>query len=342
MSRCPLRWLSLLPALGVFSLAACEGARQPNDAAAPNGAATSESRPLNVFIADKSLEVSSLLEAYRAETGVDAVLATAGSAGDAQADIVLARGFVQLWELAESGELRPLAGMPLDNPVNALLGDPESRWVVIGRRLRVVVYDARRVTRGELQAVKDYASLGSPAWQGRLCLSSSAAPGNRLLVSHLIRRHQLREAEIIVRRWLANLAVPELPGDEELLDAIEAGRCQVGIADSAAFAGRVAATTLRAHIFEGSGEILADASGAGVGRHAGQPEAASAFIAWLEKGSPNALYATLHREFPADPDALSGDLLRDRATGIAHSAPLSELGFLLEEADRLVERAGYR
>jgi iron(III) transport system substrate-binding protein len=204
------------------------------------------------------------------------------------------------------------------------------------------VYDGRRVTDDELASVQDYAALGQEAWRGRLCLSSSAVPGNRLLLAYLLREHQRREAEIMVRRWQANLAEPELATDDDLLDAIADGRCDIGIADSAALARHGARTTIAAHFFAAPGELVPDLTGIGVARHATRADAAAAFIAWLLAGPPNGLLASGKREFPVDPHVAahaSVDAWRSQA---AASASLDELGFLLEEADRLAERARYR
>ncbi len=68
--------------------------------------------------------------------------------------------------------------------------------------------------------MNDYAALGDDIWRGKLCLSSSQVPGNRTLVAFLIRQYDLRDAEIVVRKWRANLATDVFADDVSLVGAI--------------------------------------------------------------------------------------------------------------------------
>jgi iron(III) transport system substrate-binding protein len=336
---------ALLVAIAVSSLGTSScGGPEPVAGGEPAGTASSSGPvPLTVLtdIHDRSLD--SVLAAYRAETGAAyRVLSveSAAAADEPAADVVMGGSFAGLWAMAEAGVFRPLPDEV--RAVTGALRDPEARWTAVGTRLRLVVYDARRVAVGELGSVRDYAALGQEAWRGRLCLSSSAVPGNRLLLAYLLRRYHRREAEIIVRLWRANLAEPELASDDDLLDAMVDGRCDIGIADSAALAGRGAQTTIAAHFFTARDALVPDLTGVGIARHARRADAAAAFIAWLLAGPPNGLLASGKREFPVDATVAAHASVRAWRPQAAASASLEELGFLLEEAARLAERARYR
>jgi iron(III) transport system substrate-binding protein len=186
--------------------------------------------------------------------------------------------------------------------------------------------------------------LGDERWRERLCLSSSSLPENAVLVAFLIRRHGVRDAEIIVREWRANLATTVFPGDAELLEALADGRCGIGIVDSAllaSFAGVRTGLPVAAHWFSERANTLTDISAAAVTRHATQPDAAEALLEWLSRPGPNGLFAGRRFEFPANPDAELASAVESGSGRLPDDTAYAELGFLLEEADLLVERARY-
>ena len=164
--------------------------------------------------------------------------------------------------------------------------------------------------------------------------------GNRLLIALLISRHERREAELIVREWRGNLSGPVYPDDAALLDAITDESCAIGIADSND-ALAAAADGVASHWFDATGATLVDVTTAGVSRHATDPDGAAELLEWLTTETPNALFAIQDLELPANASAPVGNLVADQAPPLSEPAPLTELGFLLEEAARLVERARY-
>jgi len=280
-----------------------------------------------------------VLDGWRSETGGQFELAVAEDGEvSAQADLVVLQSFADTWDVAEADGLRPVFSTAVQRNIDARLRDAESRWYGLSKRGRVVVYDASQVAAAELETVEDYESLGDERWRQRLCLSSSSVGGNRLLVAVLISRHGLREAELIVRRWRDNLALPVFPDDEALLEAVSDGACATGITDSHDAA---ATEGVSIHWFADPASTLVDVTAAGVSRHAGDPERAAALLEWLTRETPNALFAIQDLELPANPASPAGNIVSGHAAHLSEPATLSDLGFLIEEADLLVERARY-
>ena len=311
-------------------------------------------QPLIVYSAMPASRLAPVLQAYTAETGKKVQLVvneedisgTFSNGGESlpAADLHIAQSFGELWGVAEMDGYRPTFSDSIESNTPAALRDPESRWVALAKRVRIVFYNKGQLSAEEMEHVLDYASLGKKIWQGKLCLSSSQVAGNRTLIAHLIDKYGVRSAEITVRQWRANLAVSPFPDDAALVRAVADGQCKIGIADLNILLEHAAAnpdTSLVHYLFSTSVETLVDVSGAGVSRHAHDPDGAVQLLEWLMSAPPNALFAALGKQIPINPNAPRGNAVADWAEHISSPESLSNLGYLLEEADRLIERARF-
>jgi iron(III) transport system substrate-binding protein len=337
-------------AAGLLILAACSSEAPP-----PEAATTPETvDPVIVYTAEGRAAIAAALDAWRAASGSTFELVTDDRPDGsprrpdyslrAGTDLFVAGSLVEIWAVAEADALRPVYSDVVEANVAATFRDPESRWVALSRRARVVAYNAAQVEAGDLVGVDSYASLGDERWQGRLCVSSSANPGNRSLIAFLIGRHGARDAEIIVRTWRANLAIAYLADDEALLAAIADGRCGIGIVDSArlaVFAAGNPGAPVAAHWFADASNLLTDISAVAITRHAKQPDSARALLEWLTGTEANALFAGRRFEFPVKENAALATAVEAWDGRLPPAVDYAELGFLLEEAQLLAERARY-
>jgi iron(III) transport system substrate-binding protein len=338
----------------VLLVSACGKGEAPPPAPASEAQVHSANLPLVVFAAMPATQLQPVLEAYTAETGNKVELITADgnvstrSGMDAaalpHADLYLAEGLSELWRLAEIDGFRPVDSMIIEENIPAVLRDQEFRFTALATHSTGIVYNTELIDAAEFDAVQDYGALGASPWLGKLCLSSSKVPGNLILVASLIRSYDLREAEIVVRSWRANLASSVFASDDELIRAIAGGQCAVGIARSNAIMKFISGNSnapLATHYFRNPESIVVDVSGGGVMRHADNPDGAAKLLEWLTTESANALYASLDRSFPANSDSPAGLGLESWKMTVAAPHSLSDLGFLQEDAVLLVERARY-
>ena len=195
--------------------------------------------------------------------------------GAPPADLLLTRSVHGAWRTADEGALRPLQSEQATRIVPDWLRDPDGYWTAIGLTSIDVVCAAER--REDCALVRAYEDLASPEFQGRLCLSASALAVNRTLIAGLIMDHRLRPAELIVRGWVANLALPPHETEAALLQALEAGTCGLAIVSNQASerfgTAGIAATWPQPGYF--------DVVAAGVNRHARSPDAAYELVDWL-------------------------------------------------------------
>lgn len=339
-------------------MAALIAACSKEEAAPPPAAAQPEPRPeanlpLVVYATMPASRLQPVLDAYASETGKKARLVSgdkaysayvAGNGSLPDADLLLVSGLGEMWQLAEMDGFRPTYSESIDSNIPSVYRDAESRWTALGTNARIVVYNRELVDVDAIGSVEAYAALGDEQWRGRLCLSSSQVPGNQALVAFLIRQQNVRDAEILVRSWRANLATSIFANDSELIKAIAGGQCAIGIAGSNALSNYLsgnAGAPVAPHQFSDPESILVDASGGGVARHAHNPDDAADLLAWLTSSAPNALWAAQNQEFPANVDAPLSRPVEAWRDMVAAPVSMSALGFLYEDAVLLVERARY-
>jgi iron(III) transport system substrate-binding protein len=351
------RWPIHLIFLAMFSVAGCSEDRSPVppvDVGSVVAPAVASPTSIVVYAASGDAQIGPTLEAYTAETGIRVnlvvddyakLVARIERAGSGSvADLLIATNVGDLWKAAENDIFRPVYSTLVAEQVPENLRDAEKLWHALSIRARTIVYNTNLATAIQVATISDYESLGDELWNGKLCLSSSRVQGNRSLIAYLIKTHGARDAELIVRGWQANLGAPVFGDDGELLQAIADGRCSIGVADSndlATYArGRPAAPLAAQWFAEGSPAYI-DVTGAGVTRHAENPDGAIALLEWLTSGQPNALFAALGLEFPVNRAAPTDASIVKWREYVDEPMGVSEIGYFLDEAGKLAERAHY-
>lgn len=225
--------------------------------------------------------------------------------GAPPADILLTTNVADIWRAADKGALRPIQSPNLAN-VSETLKDADRFWVAVNYRLAVI---AATIQLGQPQPV-DYRDLADPGFRGQVCVVSSQLAISRSLIAMLIAELGARPAELIVRGWVRNLALPPFDTQRQLLAAIKSGACGYGIlSDSIVGAG--------VHVLVPEPAYF-DIDGVGIARHAHYPESAQLLVDWLL----------------AEKAVVLSSGVSDRNIGIA--------GWHDQDALLLAERAGYQ
>jgi iron(III) transport system substrate-binding protein len=293
-----------------------------------------------------------VFEAFTRETGIrveffqgnnSEVLERLRSEGRrSRADVLLTVDAGNLWYAAQQGLLQPVRSATLERNVPANLRDPGHQWYAVATRARTIMYATQRVNPSELTS---YASLSEPKWRGRLCLRTSTAVYNQSLIASLIAVHGDAAVERIVRGWVSNRPI-YINGDTQLIEAIAAGRCDVGIANHYYLA-RLLQQTPDLPVApawteqQGSG-VHVNISGAGVTRHAKNRAAAIRLLEYLTSPAAQAVLAAGSFEYPANPAAASPTVLARFGTFKAQTVGVAASGEYQAAAVRLADRAGYR
>ncbi|MDJ0909197.1 MAG: extracellular solute-binding protein [Woeseiaceae bacterium] len=341
--------------LSALFLSAC-GGDTPEEPAAPEAAeseAAEQPDPRAPVVVYASYEDGNywpqFFQAFTEETGIRVNVRTReqsvnvadviANRGTPPADVLILDGVHDAWRASDEGALRPLAIDGINELVDRRFIDPDGQWVATGVQTATVVYAPDAI---DPSGISKYEDLGDENLQGKLCLSSSALPTNRALIAMLIDDLGVRPAEIAVRYWVRNLAVPPFATDDALLDAMDAGTCAIGIVSSRAVRLRALAEhsseprnwerhALRTH--------FVNIEAAAVVRHAHQPERANQLIEWMLQYSNQLEHMIRSGNYPGhsmyEPSWGQGDL--NQVSG----REVSVAGWRDEEAILLAERARY-
>lgn len=280
------------------------------------------------FISDKE---GPLLEKLKAE------------GANTPADMLITVDAGNLWQAANMGLLRPIDSKVIAANIPAHLRDPNNLWTGLSVRARTIFYNKKQVKPSELSTYED---LADPKWKGRLCLRTSKKVYNQSLVAMMIEEHGEAKTEQIVKGWINNLATDVFPDDTKMLEAIGAGQCDVGIANTYYY-GRLMDKKphLPIGIFwanqNGKG-VHVNVSGAGVTKHAKNPAGAQKLIEWLSSEQAQNLYTDVDMEFPANPTVKPDRALVEWGSFKPNLINVSKAGELQGTAVKLMDRAGYK
>lgn len=358
----------LLSTAVLISLAACsdrnanQGSSQ-DSRQAPQVAATSATPTapveLVVYTSRNEQLVKPLFDRYTAETGVTITYLTdqapplmerlQAEGSRTPADVFITVDAGNLWQASNLGLLQPIESATLQANIPRNLRDPENRWFGLSVRARTLVHDPAMTP---ASALSTYEDLADPKWKGKLCLRTGASVYNQSLVATMISALGVERTQQVIEGWVANLAAPPFANDNAVIEAIDAGRCSVGIVNSY-YLGRALrddADLAVVPFWPNQGEARTDGgrgvhvnvSGAGVTTHSDNPEAAQAFIEWLSTGDAQAVYANENMEFPANPRVEAAPVVQAWGAYRQDLINVSEAGRLQAEAVKLMDRAGYR
>ena len=297
------------------------------------------------------------LDEYTKQTGVKINLLTdrggslserlAAEGASSPADVLITVDVGNLWSAAERGLLQKIDSPTLNANVPANFRDAGSRWWGLSQRERTIFYAADRVKPEQLSTYED---LADPKWKGKLCLRTSKQAYTQSLVAMLIAKHGVEKTEAITKGWVANLAGDVFTNDNSLLKAIAAGQCDVGIANTYYF-GRILAKepdfNKQVKLFwanqgKDEGGTHVNLSGAGVVKHAKNPEGARKLLEWLSSAKVQTAYTHGTYESPINKQAEADPIVKAWGKFTPSSLNAGDIGSHQAEAIKLLDRVGYR
>lgn len=325
------------------------------------GAATlaqaAQPQAVTVYSARIEALLKPTLDEYTKQTGVKINLLTdsggalterlAAEGASTPADVLITVDVGNLWNVAERGLFQKVDSPALNANVPANFRDPGNRWWGLSERSRTIFYAADRVKPEQLSTYED---LADSKWKGKLCLRTSKQAYTQSLVAMLIAKHGVAKTETIVKGWVNNLAADVFTNDTSLLKALASGQCEVGIVNTYYY-GRILdkepnfgkqVKLFWANQGKDEGGAHVNLSGAGVTKHAKNPEGARKLLEWLSSANVQTAYTHGTFESPINPKAEVDPIVK--AWGKFTPSPLnaSDIGSKQAEAIKLLDRVGYR
>lgn len=294
-----------------------------------------------------------IVEKYEQKTGINVKLVNdkAGpliqklkaEGSNTPADLLITVDGGNLWQAAQTGILKPVNSKVLEANIPAQFQDPKNRWFGLSVRARTIFYNPEKVNPSELST---YADLANPKWKGKLCLRTSDNVYNQSLVATMIKNQGLKKTENIVKGWVNNLATQPFSNDTAMLEAIDSGRCDVGIANTYYY-GRLLDKKPNVNVKpffadqNGKGTHV-NVSGIGLVKYSKNQAEAQKLMEWLSGPEAQGLFAGLNHEYPANP-RISPDAKVSKWGAFKQDIiNVSVAGQNQRQAIMLMQKAGYK
>ncbi|MDK1669644.1 extracellular solute-binding protein [Moraxella osloensis] len=259
------------------------------------------------------------------------------------ADLLITVDGGNLWQAAQENILRPVNSKVLETNIPPQFQDPQNRWFGMSVRARTIFYNPTKINPSQLST---YADLSTPKWKGKLCLRTSDNVYNQSLVATMIQHNGLPQMERILKGWVSNLATAPFANDTALLEAIDAGRCDVGIANTYYY-GRLLDTKPNIKVkpyfanqkWQGT---HVNVSGIGIVKYSKNAAQAQKFMEWLSGAEAQNLFADLNSEYPANPRVAPDPKVARWGSFKQDIINVSVAGKNQRHAIMLMKKAGYK
>lgn len=344
----------LFSALGLTACGENSGDKQKTATSTTNHSTTiANDAQLVIYTARSEQLIKPIVEAYTKATGVKVAFVSdkegplmerlSAEAENTPADIFMTVDAGNLWQASQKGLFAPVESKTLLANIPAHLRDPGNQWFGLSIRARTIFFNKDKVKPEQLST---YQALAGDQWKGKLCLRTSKKVYNQSLVAMLNAEEGAEKTEKMLKGWVNNLAAPVFPDDTKLLEAIAAGQCEVGIANTYYY-GRMLDKTpnINVGIFwanQNAKGVHVNVSGAGVTKYAKHKEEAVKFLEWLSSDQAQGMFADSNFEFPANSKIKPNTLVTNWGSFKQNMINVSEAGAGQAEAVKLMDKAGYQ
>jgi iron(III) transport system substrate-binding protein len=287
----------------------------------------------------------------RIEAGDEQLLERLKSEGAASpADVLLIVDAARLWQAEQLGLFQPVKSAVLDERIPPKYRDPDGKWFGFSYRARMIVYNKVMVDRAD---VATYDALADPKNKGRICTRSGSHPYNLSLIGSQIAHLGPVKTEAWAKGVVANMARTPKGGDADQIKAVAAGECAVALANTYYYARFMRSTKPEdIEIVAKTGVVWPDQagngthvniSGAGVLKNAPHKDNAVKFLEYLASNDAQRYFADGNNEWPVVASAAVANPALDALGKFKiDPLPIAALGRNTAEAQRLVDRAGWK
>lgn len=335
--------------IAILGLSACDSGSSTDTGA-------SDGKMLVVFSSRHYDSDYALYKVFEESTGID--VRTIEADGDllverlksdgerSPADVIVTVDAGRLWRAEQEQLFAPLVSEKLDAAVPAGMRHPDGLWYGLAKRARVLVYAPDRVEAAKLTG---YESLADPAFKGKVCARSSGNIYNISLLAALIDRWGTEKAQDWASNVAGNFARDPLGGDTDQIKAVAAGECDIALVNHYYFArlmndekDKNLVEDLAVYWPNADAGVHVNVSGAGVAKHAPNPELARQFIEFAMTERPQRFFAELTNEYPVVPSIEYKNAALEKLGDFKEDPiALSKLGENQAEAQKLFDRAGW-
>jgi len=284
------------------------------------------------------------------EAGGDELIERLAREADASpADVFITADAGMLWRAKQRGILRPIENPEIISRAPAHFRDADNDWVGLSKRARIIIYNKAK---GLPAGLATYEDLMKPEFRGKICVRSSTNVYNQSLLASMIEHDGEAKAEEWVRGVVANLARKPEGNDTTQIEAVAAGECDLSIVNSYYLARYIGADDRKMRMIGGKvGHLFpnqqttgthVNVSGAGVARHAPNPENAEKLIAYLLSDEAQQAFAAGNNEYPVVEGVAPVGPVAKFGAFRADDLEMIELGRHQAQAVKIFDKAGWQ
>jgi iron(III) transport system substrate-binding protein len=310
---------------------------------------------VNVYTTREPALLNPVLEAFAKDTGIkvssvylkDGLEERIKAEGtNSPADVMIMVDAARLISAAAAGITQPIVSAIVTKDVPAGLRDADNNWVALTQRARVVYASKDRVRQDAIT----YEELADPRWKGRICIRSGQNDYNNALFGAVI----AHKGEVRAEAWLnglkANLARKPSGGDRDVAKDIQAGLCDIGIANTY-YLGLMtnreperktwadAVKLLQTTFVDGGTHV--NISGAAVAKNAPNKAEAIKLIEYMLAEKAQGLYANGNYEYPVRADVAASETVKLFGAIKPDPTPLTTISKARKAASNLVDKVGF-
>ena len=183
---------------------------------------------------------------FTAETGIKVnVISGKGKAlmqqiitegASSPADLFVTVDAGNLWKAEKEGLFEPIddfdaSSIKIRSVVPDNLKGPNTTWVALAKRARIMYYNPRTVSAAELEGLS-YEDLAKPEWNGRVVIRKSSNMYNQSLVASLVANHGVEATEAWANGLVSNMARKPEGNDRAQIMAVANGEADIAVANS--------------------------------------------------------------------------------------------------------------
>jgi len=265
------------------------------------------------------------------------------------ASLIILPDLSLILQLKKKGALQQGKFGKLNLTIPSRYSDPEEFWTGLSKWTPAFAYSINKVNQ---QLIGHYADLANPKWKDKVLITSSANQMNQTLVASMLAAEGPKVATNWVNGLVANMAEPPLANDYAIIQAIAAGKGDIGL---------INASSLIQYQRSGSPEAFKQAEGigllypvsatgstyfnlsvAGIPAHAPKPAIAHKLLEFMIDQEVQKLYAETLYEYPLNPYSVPNDFLIEIGGFKEKEVNFELIGQNLEKTQELLQAAAWK
>lgn len=316
-------------------------------------ALSAQAAELNIYSVYPEEALGKAIEVFSARTGtkVNLIVAKSGElleklsseGANSPADLHIDKDLVYHAKAKRMGLYSEINSEFLNKNIPENFFDTNKTWFMVFYRARVMMYNPKNVKANELSNFQD---LADPKWNGRLCMRTSKSSYNEALTAYFIQHLGVESTKSMLEGMVNNLAVDPTKNDRAMIEMIDAGICDIGIANTYYLAPYIVKNpdfNVKV-IFPNQKNSMAHVNGVGIGlvKSSKNKKLATQFMEFMASTEVQGPLAQAFYQYPVNKEAAVEATISAFGNFKVDTTSVDTIGGRIEEARKLMDEVEYK